>query len=442
MSTLGLRGGLALIPAIISALLLGAHFGRAGEIGLLLICIVSPVCFFIRRRWTLRVMQAALLVGGAIWIDTAIRLGGNRISLGMPWIRLAIIIGGVGLFSALAAVALQSMRVFAAFIPTSGTRTFPGFSAFVLTFGLLGFIQTRQGTPFLLLERYFHTFGWVEVAALAFYAAWVVEEMLLAKRTGLVRRRIWTVFSIIFFLQLFIGLAGVERFLMSGSLHIPVPALIAAGPLYRGDGLFMIALFFVTVLFIGPAWCSHLCYIGAWDSAMAQKLRRPAILPGWRRHLQVVIALAVVLLAIVMRWLGVSASLAAGCAIAFGLLGVGVMAFWSRKTGVMTHCVSFCPIGVFATWFGKLSPFRMRINSACTDCGACKFACRYDALSSENISNRKPGISCTLCGDCTGHCGDRAIEYRFLGLKAQSAKTLFVVLVVSLHAVFLGVARM
>ena len=46
----------------------------------------------------------------------------------------------------------------------------------------------------------------------------------------------WLIFSIIFFTQLILGVAGVDKLLMTGKLHLPVPALIAAGPLYRAGG--------------------------------------------------------------------------------------------------------------------------------------------------------------------------------------------------------------
>lgn len=107
----------------------------------------------------------------------------------------------------------------------------------------------------------------------------------------------------------------------------------------------------------------------------------------------------------------------------------------------MIHCVTYCPIGILANWFGKLSPFRVRIKDACTECLICRKVCRYDALNMEDIKKRRPGGSCTLCGDCLSSCKDRWIEYRFLGLKPDRARTLFVILVVVLHAVFLGVAR-
>jgi ferredoxin len=44
------------------------------------------------------------------------------------------------------------------------------------------------------------------------------------------------------------------------------------------------------------------------------------------------------------------------------------------------------------------------------------------------------------CGDCLSACDENAISYRFLKLSPKSARTAFLVAVVSLHAVFLAVA--
>jgi len=62
-------------------------------------------------------------------------------------------------------------------------------------------------------------------------------------------------------------------------------------------------------------------------------------------------------------------------------------------------------------------------------------------LNMVDIKKRRPGGSCTLCGDCLSNCKDHWIEYSFLGMGPDRARTIFVVFVVVLHAVFLGVAR-
>ncbi|MEW6753573.1 MAG: hypothetical protein AB1505_21695, partial [Candidatus Latescibacterota bacterium] len=122
--------------------------------------------------------------------------------------------------------------------------------------------------------------------------------------------------------------------------------------------------------------------------------------------------------------------------------GVAVILLWSRGAGAMAHCVTYCPMGLVAVLLGRLSPFRLRVTQACDACGACTLACRYGALEPEDIRRHRPGHACTLCGDCLGRCRSVCLEYRFAGLRPETARALFLVLVVSAHAVFLGVARL
>ena len=165
-------------------------------------------------------------------------------------------------------------------------------------------------------------------------------------------------------------------------------------------------------------------------------------LQRWRSPLRIGILLVVVVTAFLLGRLGVNTFVAGWLAAGFGLLGVGLMAFWSRRTGQMTHCTAFCPMGWFATRLGKISPWRLRISDSCTDCGACTAACRYDALYPEDVARRKPGEACTLCGDCLSNCPGGSIEYRLPWLNAAKARTVFLVLVSAMHAAWIGVARL
>jgi ferredoxin len=179
------------------------------------------------------------------------------------------------------------------------------------------------------------------------------------------RPRVWRLFSIVFFSRLLLGLILDSRFLMTGKLHLPVPALILAAPVHRLRLEFMPILFLTTVLLVGPAWCRHLCDVGAWDDLAARARRRP----------------------------------------------------------------------------GRLNPFRIRIGPACTDCLVCGRSCRFDALTAADIALRRPGATCTLCGDCLGSCPSGLFSYRLFGFGSETAREIFVVLTVSLHTVFLGLAR-
>ena len=322
------------------------------------------------------------------------------------------------------------------------TRVRPApIAAALLTAALLSVVQAVVRRPMLLAERFWPGAGWAEVALLAAYAGALTVAMLDAHRAPRWRRRLWALFSFVFFAQLVLGLVGFERFLMTGVLHLPIPALIVGGPVWRGEGFFMLTLLAITLVFVGPAWCSFLCYIGAWDMAASDRRRRPAPLPRWRRWGRPAALVAVVGVAALLRALGASSALATALGAAFGVLGVVLMLTWSRRAGAMTHCLTWCPIGFVTTVFGRISPFRVRIRDGCTGCNVCQLACRYDALNPEHIERRAVGASCTLCGDCIRSCRQTAIVYAFPGLTPDRARALFLVLVVSLHAVTLGVAR-
>ncbi len=314
-------------------------------------------------------------------------------------------------------------------------------STIILTAGMLTVVQIVVDRPMLLVDRFFPGMGWIEILVLSLYAGFVTPKILNPKTSVRWRTILWLTFSVIFFSQLTLGIFGFTTFLMTGVLHYPVPALIVAGPIYRGEDFFMPILFGSTLFFIGPAWCSYFCYLGGWDFLASQQVKRPRKLSKWRRPKQIAILVLVVGGALYLRFSGIPISIVSRLVALFGLGGFFIIIFLSRRYGSMIHCISYCPIGLVANIFGKISPFRMKIDSSCTSCGQCSMVCRYDALRPENIKQKKPGLSCTLCGDCINTCSNNYIHYSFPGLSPQAARTLFIVIVVSFHAVSIGVAR-
>jgi NAD-dependent dihydropyrimidine dehydrogenase PreA subunit len=431
---------LQLLPALLASLLLGAHFLRGGQPGLALASALFPALLLWNRRWVGLLYPVLLLAGSLEWLRATAHLVVLRRALGLPAGRLLLILGAVAAFTAASALPFRGRRLRARFAGAEGSAVASA-AAFLLTAALLALVQQAVSPPMLLLERFLPGLSWLEVLALGLYAALLAEKLLDPLQVGRWRRLAWGLFSVVFFSQLALGLLGLERFLMSGALHLPVPAVILAGPVYRGELSFMVILFASTVLLVGPAWCSHLCYIGAWDSAAAQARRRPRALPRWTRAARSVAVPLVVLGALLLRVLGAGPAVAAGFGLGFGLAGVALMLLSSRRTGSMVHCLAFCPVGTVAAWLGKLSPFRIRIADGCDECGACRLRCRYDALRPEDIRRRRPASSCTLCGDCLASCRGGFLHYRCLGLQPTAARAVFVVLVTALQAASLGVAR-
>ena len=108
----------------------------------------------------------------------------------------------------------------------------------------------------------------------------------------------------------------------------------------------------------------------------------------------------------------------------------------------MIHCLTWCPVGTIVSYTRFINPFRMYIDqNSCTHCNVCTTSCNYDALNRDDIISGKPGITCTLCGDCVSSCHAGSIKYKFFKMDSDSARRLYLFLTISLHAVFLALGR-
>lgn len=252
----------------------------------------------------------------------------------------------------------------------------------------------------------------------------------------------WTIFSIWFFTQLFLGIAVSETFLLTGKLHLPIPAMIIGGPLYRGQLSIMTILFLSTLILSGPAWCSHLCYFGAIDALVSKKNRaQKPLIHKQRKVIKLGIVILIIFTALLLRWLGVTPLYSTLLGLFFGILGLSIILFLSRRKGKMVHCTIYCPVGTLVNYLSKINPFRLRIDSSCTNCMACIPTCRYDALNVKAIEKHKPDFTCTLCGDCLQSCHASSFQYRFLGLNSNQARNIYLFITISLHAIFMGMGR-
>jgi len=311
---------------------------------------------------------------------------------------------------------------------------------FTLTFVLLAFVQIKVERPMLLAERFIEGAGWIEILMISIYGAFVASKMQDPMNVPKWRKITWTIFSIVFFTQLIIGLSGFEKFLMTGKLHLPIPMMIIGGPIYRAQLSVMTILFLSTVILTGPAWCSHLCYFGAFDNLASGGKTSKEILKH-KGAIKSTILILVIAMAIILRWLNVSMLLATIIAVAFGLTGITIMILISVKRKKMVHCVMYCPVGTVVNIFKYVNPFRMYIDKSCTLCMHCTKFCKYDALNPVDIRNSKPSMTCTLCGDCLAGCHHNSIKYKFLNMKPENARNLYLILTISLHAACIALAR-
>ncbi|MFA7382174.1 MAG: hypothetical protein WC001_01855 [Desulfurivibrionaceae bacterium] len=99
---------LRLFPVIFSMLLLTAHFYRAGYLLLAGGSLLALGLLFIRRPLAARLMQGLLVAGAMEWLATAGRLVIFRQAQGLPWLRLAMILGLVALTTLLSALVFRT----------------------------------------------------------------------------------------------------------------------------------------------------------------------------------------------------------------------------------------------------------------------------------------------------------------------------------------------
>jgi len=97
-----------LLPVIISFLLLAAHFLRAGHMLIVIALLATLLLLLLRQVWVPRLIQLILLLGAIEWLRTLYSVAQVRIELGMPWTRMAIILGVVALFTALSCLVFRS----------------------------------------------------------------------------------------------------------------------------------------------------------------------------------------------------------------------------------------------------------------------------------------------------------------------------------------------
>lgn len=306
---------------------------------------------------------------------------------------------------------------------------------------MLSMVQIRfTANSLIILERFIPGWGWIEIMLVSLYGAIVIFKMQNPSNVPKWRRTIWTIFSVVFFTQLALGLLVSERFLMTGRLHLPVPAMIISGPLYRGELSVMTILFISTVLLTGPAWCSQLCYLGAFDNLAAVGKTKKGKIRN-KKQLKATFIILVIAATLTLRWAGASTQISTLMGLTFGLAGIAVMILFSRRHKRMVHCTIFCPVGTMVNLLRPVNPFRLYIDESCDLCSRCTTWCKYDALNIQDIRNKKPDYSCTLCGDCLSSCPHSSIKYGFFKMAPEQARNLYLVLTITLHTVFLALAR-
>jgi hypothetical protein len=96
------------LPALVSAILLGAHFFRADLHLLAAVSVLIPALLLLQSTFAVRIVQAALVAGFFVWADALLSLYKQRLALGMPWTRMALILCAVAVFALVSAYFLEA----------------------------------------------------------------------------------------------------------------------------------------------------------------------------------------------------------------------------------------------------------------------------------------------------------------------------------------------
>lgn len=106
-----MKNVLVYVPAVLSLVLLGAHFMRYGNSIGVLGSLALIALLFVRRPWVARLMQVVFIVGAAEWVRTLFALSQVRAALGEPATRMIIILGVVAAATFCSALLFQTTRL-------------------------------------------------------------------------------------------------------------------------------------------------------------------------------------------------------------------------------------------------------------------------------------------------------------------------------------------
>jgi len=99
---------LRLLPVVLSLVLLAAHFSRNDMAPLMAVSLAVPFLLLVRRTWIPRLFQVLLVLGALEWLRTLVVIARRRMEAGEDWLRMALILGVVALFTGLSALVFRS----------------------------------------------------------------------------------------------------------------------------------------------------------------------------------------------------------------------------------------------------------------------------------------------------------------------------------------------
>lgn len=102
---------LRLLPAILSFLILGAHFSRDNQTALMAMSLLFSFLLLIKKPWIPKLFQIALLLGALEWMRSLYFYIKAYEENGLSWTKLTFIIGAVAVFTALSTLVFKGKAI-------------------------------------------------------------------------------------------------------------------------------------------------------------------------------------------------------------------------------------------------------------------------------------------------------------------------------------------
>jgi len=101
---------LRIILIAFSWLLLAAHFSRANNNIISIICLLIPFLLLIKKKWAHKSLIILTVLGAIVWVHTTWQLINTRMESGDDWKRMAIILFSVAIYTLFSAFMLNSKK--------------------------------------------------------------------------------------------------------------------------------------------------------------------------------------------------------------------------------------------------------------------------------------------------------------------------------------------
>lgn len=198
----------------------------------------------------------------------------------------------------------------------------------------------------------------------------------------------------------------------------------------------MLLIWFIVSVTIGRGWCSWVCFYGGWEEGFSRVPRKPKIKLLSRnrdiRAFQFAFLFFIVLVSLaslssvycewfcpfklVTEYPQITDITSLIATVMFIGLFLGLVIVMPLLTKKRFQCSTLCPFGAFQSVVDKVTNIGIRIDSEkCTGCMQCASVCRFFAIDTETIKEKKgqPEITCAKCGECISVCPQKAIDFAY-----------------------------